>query len=290
MKAKRDGLRQLPLCICAILVGAALAREAEAGEKSRAADAAGKGAVKVFILAGQSNMEGKGRFAELPAELKRVPKNVTFCMGDRKTGGKKTDFAASRTFGPEVAFSHEMSKAFPKDRIIVVKHAKGGTSVLEWLGVGCPSGKKVGKRRLTLYPTLMKAVSAATKGQTVRYSAVLWEQGGRDARFPKAAPDYAKNLKKLIERFRKDTKTPKLAFVYGEIGTPPLKFFPATETVRTCQRQVAKEVANVKLISTKKVSTKSDNTHFDTKGQIELGKRYAAAYLEMIKKAKQSGK
>ncbi|MHC4915219.1 MAG: sialate O-acetylesterase, partial [Planctomycetota bacterium] len=76
--------------------------------------------------------------------------------------------------------------------------------------------------------------------------------------------------------------------IYGEIATRA-KSFPATETVRTCQRQVAGEVANVKLVDTRDVSTKSDNTHFDTKGQIDLGKRYARAYLEMVKSAPQGG-
>ena len=36
------------------------------------------------------------------------------------------------TFGPEIAFGHEMAKAWPDETIGIVKFAIGGTSILTW--------------------------------------------------------------------------------------------------------------------------------------------------------------
>src|SRR5687767_388175 len=92
---------------CIVLLGT----EAPAAQEAR---------TKVFILAGQSNMVGRGTFADLPSELKSVPKNVAFFASN-----KPADFASFPQFGPEVSFAHEISKAFPKDTILIIKNASG---------------------------------------------------------------------------------------------------------------------------------------------------------------------
>ncbi len=68
-------------------------------------------------MAGQSNMDGCGRSEELPKAYRIHPGNVV--TWDNKTEdwvplGDDT-FAAAREqqFGPEIAFSHKMSAAYP---------------------------------------------------------------------------------------------------------------------------------------------------------------------------------
>lgn len=252
---------------------------------------AGDGEAKVFILAGQSNMVGRGSPAELPPELRQVPKNVTMYRGNTEM---KDAFTGDR-FGPEVGFAHELAKAMPNDKIIIVKHAVVGTSVFEWLGRKAPvkegdADEAAARDPNTLYPKLRRRIATATKGRQFQYCAMVWEQGGRDAIFPEAAADYAKNLKLFIERVRSDTASPALPFLYGEVGALPAARFPATETVRACQQQVAKEVPNVKLVDTKGLTTIQDKIHFDTSGQIELGRRFAKAYLDLVTPAEKKDK
>lgn len=242
-----------------------------------AAGAADQQKAKMFILAGQSNMVGKGATAELPADLKKTPANVKLYHA-----GRAEPLAAAASFGPEVAFAHELAKAWPERQIIIVKFAVGGTSLLDW----APDWTEQNARRTEtakagpLYSKLLEYVKAAAAGRPVEIAAVVWEQGGRDAKFPDVAGEYGKNLRTLVERLRKDLAAPDLPFIYGEVNTPPARF-PATEDVRKGQQQVAREVPRVKLVPTKGLRTLSDETHYDTQGQLELGKRFARAFLEL---------
>ena len=97
--------------------------------------------IKTFICAGQSNMVGYGDSTKLPADLRKGNDRVLMfengkwqplrphkpaIQGQRRLG--LTEFS----FGPEIAFGHEMAKAFPDETIGIIKHAAGGTSLLAW--------------------------------------------------------------------------------------------------------------------------------------------------------------
>ena len=47
---------------------------------------------------------------------------------------------------------------------------------------------------------------------------------------------------------------------------------------------MAQEDPNVFIINTDKLSTLPDNTHFDTKGQLKLGKQMAQLIIKQINK------
>ena len=82
---------------------------------------------RLIIMAGQSNMMGRGKTFHLPANYKNTPKNIAFFYQGRPH--KLAEFAF---FGPEVAFAHEVARAFPQDRIILVKQAATGSSIKQW--------------------------------------------------------------------------------------------------------------------------------------------------------------
>ena len=113
-------------------------------------------------------------------------------------------------------------------------------------------------------------------------------QGERDARYPEAARMYLPNFEKLISRIRNDLNTPDLPIFFGQINPPHTKF-PAVEIVRAAQTQAAKNIHNVKLISTDGLEKRRDQIHYNFAGQIGLGKRFAKAYSEMIERV-DSGK
>ena len=97
--------------------------------------------IKAFICAGQSNMVGWGDSTKLPGDLRKGNDRVLMFedgkwlplrphepanRGQRRVG--LTEFH----FGPEIAFAHEMAKAWPGETIGIIRLAIGGTSLLAW--------------------------------------------------------------------------------------------------------------------------------------------------------------
>jgi len=223
--------------------------------------------VHVFILAGQSNMRGRGEVIHLLStepRLIKVPANVEF-----HRSGKTWSLFGQRnlrwTFGPEISFAHEIAEAWPEKKISLIKYTASGSDLLSW-------GK-------TYYDMLMEQVRAATEGKHVVYAGVLWMQGEADAESMEESEQYFENLKLLIQRIRRDLRTPDCPFLFGL-----LRAFdkPGCEIIRQAQLKVTKEIPGAFLISTEGLSTLQDNIHYDSKGQIELGRRFASAILTLF--------
>ena len=239
--------------------------------------AAQTAAPQVFILSGQSNMVGQGRTADLPDALTRLPPNVTYYLN-----GEPTSFAAQPQFGPEVSFTHELANAWPGEPIIVIKFAVGGTSLLAW----APEWRQALARRTRnenqgpLYQRLMGYIASAEIGPRPRLAAVLWMQGERDARYPLVGWRYRSNLTTLVERLRQDLESPTLPFIYGQVN-PPMLRYPGFAIVRKAQAEAERTIPFATMVSTDGVSKHDDDLHYDSEGQLELGRRFARAYLEL---------
>ncbi len=235
----------------------------------------------VFILAGQSNMAGSGQSDELPVEYQTSPSNVRV-LGRR---GQLEPLMPQGRFGPDVSFSHALAKAWPDRTIVIVKHAVGGTSALAWSPNWSEEQARItgNERNGPLYDRLMARVKPLMEREDVEIVAMLWAQGGRDARFEQAAKEYKENLKKIIEAVRRDVGNPRLPFLLAQTVDAPPRAFPYIETVRKAQQEISKEVPGTRLISSDKLAKHRDNIHFNTEGQIELGKRFARALLVLAR-------
>jgi len=228
----------------------------------------------VFVLAGQSNMSGQGLSRELPGHYRRNPPNVSYYFN-----GYKTPLNRFSHFGPEVGFAHEISRRFPGRKIKLIKLAVGGTSMLAWspnwnvARANQPRNASAGP----LFNKLLQAVAAARAGDPANISAVLWMQGETDARYPGVARGYANNLRQFIRALRQRLDGRNTLFMMGEVNPPRLKF-PAVEMVTRFQRAVASTTSNVRLIRTIDLPKRTDRLHYNTRGQLELGRRFARAY------------
>ncbi len=220
-------------------------------------------------------MDGRGEYKDLPAELKLMPSNVTLY---RKA--KEGDFAQSPSFGPEVNFAHHLSKAYPDKKIKLIKYSMGGTSLFDWSPEwNAEKAAITQKAELgSLYKKLQNFVGEV-KPKEIPLAGILWMQGEKDSNFPEAGKVYAENLKLLIEAMRKDFNSPNAPFILG-ITNPPKSYAAAAE-VNKAQKEAPQLYPLVKTVSTDGLSKLSDQLHYDTAGQIELGKRFAEAYLSM---------
>ena len=226
--------------------------------------------VRVYILAGQSNMMGKGKTYQLPPAYKRQPRNVKFYYQ-----GRLRQLAKYSHFGPEVSFAHNISRAFPHDTHVIIKHVATGSSIQQWLpGTQLFNGMlrqrgfiKVGHDSLDVEGV-----------DSVKVDAVFWMQGESDARSRQNATRYEGSLKRFITGLRQKLNSPHSSFIMGEIN-PEDPAFSMVEKVQQAQRNTQRSMANVMLVPTDGLGKIHDHVHYDAKGQMELGKRFAKAYI-----------
>lgn len=189
----------------------------------------------LWMLAGQSNMQGVGDLKNLPLPSAQV---YSFNMADQwvpaeeplhrlqdavdsfhwrgNPGEPKAPLSgealrkaiASRTKGAGVGlpFALEML-ARTGVPIGLIPSAHGGTSMDQW----SPSLKEQGGA--SLYGGMLRRFRAVGG----RIAGVLWYQGESDAN-PKAAPVFAAKFQSLIEAIRVDFQQPDLPFYYVQIG------------------------------------------------------------------------
>ncbi|MHC4873158.1 MAG: sialate O-acetylesterase, partial [Planctomycetota bacterium] len=176
-----------------------------------------------WILAGQSNMEGDGRWKD-PEKSSRYIRMLDFGGNWREavdplhqaylTTDKAHNFQQRVMKAPKVkrlglgmSFAARLYKE-TKIPIALVPSAKGATTMDQW------SPKLKSKGGFSLYGSLFKRLKKHGQ-ENVR--GILWYQGESDAT-EEHAPLYKAKMKKLIKAFRKDLGNPKLPFLYAQIG------------------------------------------------------------------------
>ena len=230
----------------------------------------------VLLLAGQSNMEGHGRTADLNAEEAVWPSSARYF--DR---WQELDPMGRNGFGPEVGMAQMLSAAMPGREIRLVKVAVGGTSLLDWAPRWDSTTAAITGHADAgpMYAHLMAAVDSVTAGENVEIGATFWMQGERDARFAEVGPGYGGRITDLVTALRSDLGQADLPFILGLVN-PPADRYPALDTVRAAQRSLADDDANVWLVDTDDLSKLDDKLHYDSAGQMELGRWFARAYLK----------
>lgn len=217
---------------------------------------------RIYILAGQSNMMGKGKTHSLPASYRKTPHNVKFYYQ-----GRPRDLAKYSYFGPEVGFAHAVARAYPQDTHIIIKTVATGSSIQQWMpGSG-------------LYKSMLRQVKFADLDENQAIDAVVWMQGEKDARNKQTATQYEGSLRRLINGLRNNLVSPNSLFIMGQVN-PQDPAFTMTELVQSAQNKVGQTSKNTVVIPTDGLGTIFDHVHYDAKGQLELGKRFAQAYIK----------
>lgn len=222
---------------------------------------------RIYLLAGQSNMMGKGKISELPASYRQTPANVKFYYQGREKG-----LAQFAYFGPEIGFAHEVARAFPNDQHIIIKQAATGSTIERWL-----PGQ-------ALYKGLLRQVGfSLPEDHDKKIDAIVWMQGESDARSANLAGQYGGRLNRLIQALRNDLNSPNSLFILGQINPEDLAFSKVAQ-VQASQRQAQQASSNTILVSTDGLGKMYDHVHYNANGQLELGKRFAKAYIEQARK------
>ena len=233
--------------------------------------------LKVYLLAGQSNMDGHAEVNGLPPELSGVQTDVlAYHKGSWKylrPGLSKT----TKTFGPEVTFGRDMANARPLEHIGLIKYAVGNTNLVnDW---AAPDGNGLGAG--PEYVNFMNAVTNALATLDPNYEphieGMLWMQGESDASNLSWAQAYEQNLTEFIVSVRRDVNEPNMPFVIGQISEASIWTYGAI--VRQAQYNVSQTVPLTTMIITSDLPFNSDGYHYNAEGQMTLGYRFSGQFV-----------
>ena len=234
-----------------------------------------KAKFQLFLLAGQSNMAGRG-------DVEAVDKQVHARVFALSKDGNWVPAAdpihydkPSAGVGPGKAFAEALADQDTNAVIGLIPAACGGSPISTW-----EPGAYFSDTMSHPYDDAIQRAKLAMKDGTLK--AIFWHQGESDTK-EALAPMYKVKLEALVARFRKDLDAPDLPVIIGQLGqfekSPWTQY---TKMVNDAQMAVAKEVPHAGFVSSDGLTSKSDNLHFDARSQREFGKRYAAAYLKVI--------
>jgi len=215
----------------------------------------------VYLLAGQSNMAGRGDIDSLSkqtdARLLMLNKNNEWVLATDPVHFDKPVAGV----GPAIAFAKEMLKVNPAIKIGLVPAAVGGSSIKVWqqdssfIGVH-PFNDAVARTKLAMKTGVLKGV--------------LWHQGESD-NSPQGAETYIDKLSVLISLLRTEFNNESLPFVAGELG------YFHKDRINAVLKNLPALINSTALVTAEGLTANPDNIHFNTASARLLGIRYATA-------------
>ena len=279
--------KELPMCFLssriplalALLVFTLLTPPALADEAAKP--------VQVFLLAGQSNMEGHGEITlnaqknEGKGSLEYLVKSPASAASYKhllakdgswavredvqiwylgRTGGLKPGFGVKENLiGPELGFGHIVGDAIDAP-VLLIKTAWGGKSLGKDFRPPS-SGGEVGPFYTEMIKLTRQVMQDAEtlfpqfKGRKLQLAGIGWHQGWNDRVNQTFNDEYEKNMANFIRDVRKEFANPALPFVIAETGmSGPNEKHPRALSLMKAQAAVAEHEefkGNVAFVGTK---------------------------------------
>jgi hypothetical protein len=251
--------------------------------------------IKVFLFAGQSNMEGRANGRELTDQDKEHLRNVQnrVQLAFNREPIRPLDvvsppddireiYQRDRIFGPELFFGMALAEALPDERFLFIKRTEGATSLYgcwnpDWSKDKASVMGELNKPKLySEFIDYVRSVLNGYRPDDYEICAMLWVQGEGDGKVPLAAVAYGSTLRALIERVRKDMGHDTLPFILLQVGSLQ---------VAEGMKQTADKTSNVTLIRQSQDADspdfykKMENGHYNCEGMKKLGARFAEVFL-----------
>jgi hypothetical protein len=248
----------------------------------------------VFLLAGQSNADGRGLKAELTGGLASYAgpqagvlihyTNTAYTNADKSRYKKwltlEPGFSVapgysgtlpSTSFGMEIGAAKVLKTSYPNPAFIKV--TRGGTALgvpgADWYPAPLGSPEAGPLYKALIESTRLALAELTAAGDTYTVHGLFWHQGESDST---RTAEYGGLLGTLIESVRRDLAMPNLRFIIGELAPGKPQDF------RTVQWQVARGMPNTHFISSRGFTTSDANTHFDTASMVTFGERLGHAF------------
>ena len=316
-------IRNAQMILLLILGCVADARGAEdASAKAAVQDQIGAGPVKVFILIGQSNMNGRGNIKMLreklvkdlpqkyPPSLINLRKDVWITGANGNGISEQKDnkclepgFGQWKWYGPELGFGNKVGDRFDQ-QVLLVKIIAGGTSLgKDWASptIARKRGRAIGPQYKRLLRETIETVQRLPElykdydpKDGYQICGAFWVQGHADG--GRLRDEYEENLADFIGDVRKDLAVADLPFVAAEslAGKPPGEAY-ANAVERVNKAAGNKNAAailsksRIKLLSPdyKPYNAAGDTTHWrhNSRAYLDVGFWAADLMLPLVAKS-----
>lgn len=197
---------------------------------------------KVFLFAGQSNMDGRGKGDELSKNdldrLAKVAGRIEFYYNHQPVTplqltnpGKfvQNKFNLTQSFGSELFFGIELAEKHPKDEFFFIKRSAGGTSLHgcwnpDWSFEKAKLMNEQDSPKLySEFIAYIQSILQSYNSDEYEIKGMLWVQGEADSNVKNygemPAVSYGQNLKNLIKATRIDLDTPQMPFIAFQLGS-----------------------------------------------------------------------
>ena len=226
----------------------------------------------VFILAGQSNMAGRGKVE--PADTIPNPRILSINKdGELIMAKEPLHFYEPGMAGLDcgLSFARTLLPAVPDSvSILIIPTAVGGSAIGQWINDET-------FRNVPLLSNFKGKVAISKQYGNIK--GILWHQGENDAIKPETIAVHERQLQRLFKIFRKEVGERKLPIFLGELGS----FSANDANWQEINAQIEKFVASDRrayLIKTADLNHNGDRIHFDSEGQRRMGERFADAYIQ----------
>lgn len=243
----------------------------------------------IYVLAGQSNMEGVGKLINTEIASSsvrcfylddewRIAKDPLCWFNEavdpihwrvpEKERAKTAEIERYfRNFGAGlgISFGKEMYR-YNQVPVGLLMSAHGGTSMEQW------DPREMDKEGYSLYGSMLRRI--ASIGGKVK--AILWYQGESDAVDQVKAEAFKLSFIYFIEALRRDIEQPDLPILFAQLNTwlGDSQTFPKWNSIQTDQLAIEEMTSNAACISTIDLSL-SDAIHLETASLKRLGKRFS---------------
>ncbi|MEP5341800.1 MAG: sialate O-acetylesterase [Algibacter sp.] len=229
--------------------------------------------VWAFIMAGQSNMAGRG-FVE-PKDTISSERILTINKNNELIQAK----APLNIYEPKMSgldcgmsFANKLLKNIPDHvSILLIPTAVGGSAMHQWIGDSI-------HRDVKLLSNFKEKVTFAKKYGKIK--GILWHQGESDTRESRRSI-YEKNMSQLFKIFRSSVRNKKLPILVGELGSYS-KNKASWAGINNAINNYALKDKQTFVISTSDLKDRGDSVHFNSESQRIMGKRFADAFIENI--------
>lgn len=239
----------------------------------------------LFLLAGQSNMAGRG-IVEAIDTMPNVKVLTLNKNGEWEVAKDPIHFDKPVAgVGPGLSFGKAMSKLHPTVYIGLIPCAVGGSSVKSWQ----PNGTSY---RPDNYPPALARCRKAMESGTLK--GIIWHQGESESS-EKGVTIYEDLLTKTINGFRKDLELPNLPFVAGELpafqiqrpdSTGNVRINPHVVQINAIFADLKNKISNYDYVKADSTDHRGDHLHFNAASARLMGERYAVSMEQLLKQHK----
>jgi len=246
--------------------------------------------VRVFLFLGQSNMVGRGKGDEFPEEM-RKPRNDILRLSKR---GWVRQIPGERRNGPEISFARLLHQHEPDTPVGIIKVAIGGTGIRAFLPEWDYDAAEMtgdGKKG-PIYRIIREKIEQAKRSCEPSFEGVFWKQDAADMKRQETANGYLGHLQTIIEALRRDTGNQKLPLFVGTYFTQVGLDSSRVQELAPRKRPAGLQVLQAHLDAEEKIPhtvsvihgrlpcVAPGDSHFNTEGQVILGRLFYEAFVE----------